>query len=79
MTKKAVTPQGGGQMHRDFPDAPWTNVLIPLDKTQTNDGYQYVEIGLNGRMYTVLRGVQVEIPVPLYLELHNSGRYQLSA
>ena len=59
------------------PPEPVVTVFIPADENQKNDAFQYIEVGLNGRMYTVARGKPVEIPVPVFEVLKLSGRYSL--
>jgi hypothetical protein len=60
-------------------DEPMVNVFIPADDNIKDPNYQYVEVGLNGKMYLVGRGQSVPVPVPVYEVLKLSGRYPLSA
>lgn len=64
-----------GNLKKNFSGVPWTTVSIPLDEAEERMEYQYIEVVHNGVIYTIMRGEDVPIPVPLWLVLANSERY----
>jgi hypothetical protein len=55
------------------------SIQIPADEGIKDERYQYIEVGLNGKMYMVARGRTVDVPVSVYEVLKLSGRFPLSA
>ena len=64
-----------GNLKKNFSGVPWTTVSIPVNEAEERPEYQYIEVVHNGTIYTIQRGEDVPIPVPLWLVLANSERY----
>ena len=73
-TEECIT-RAGGNLKRNFSGVPWTTISIPLDEAEERQAYQYIEVIHNGVIYTIKRGEEVPIPVPLLEVLANSVRY----
>ena len=76
-TKNALA-SADRSMRQEFKDTPWTSVFLPRDEGVQEEKQQYVEVGYNGKVYTIRRGEDIAIPVPLYTILWESGRFTAS-
>lgn len=64
-----------GALKKNFSNVPWVPVTLPLNAQEDKLEYQYIEVTHNGTMYTIVRGEEVGIPVPLFLILANSPKW----
>lgn len=57
---------------------PMVTIYLPLRDREGNSGMEVDQtetVGINGVMYVIKRGEQVEVPVPVFEALYHSGRF----
>lgn len=77
MAKAKTTPETTPEVTSVVPYDPWTDMVtikIPRDRNNKED----VQVIVNGRRFVIMRGVDVEVPRPVFDALRDQEEAQFA-